>query len=241
MTIPFLDSPNHASRNGVKITDIVLHWMDGTLAACDATFANAAGQTSAHYGVENTVVHQYVQDADVAWHSGDWNENQRSIGIEHSAQPGRDASAATVATSVALIVGLCRKYGISPDHIYPHNRFFATACPGTLPIAAIIAAVRVQLGNPTSEVPDMDVNQAAQLAYIAKFVGLALDTKGQIIQGELLTRVRSIDTHTAKAVDFAGIIKAALAAAPAGTATTGFTVEALAKAVNDDAAKRMVS
>jgi len=148
MTTTFIASPNHASRNGVKITDIVLHWMAGNLAGCDATFANAARQTSAHYGVENGVIHQYVQDADVAWHSGDWNENQRSIGIEHSAQPGRDASAATVATSVALIVSLCRKYGISPDHIYPHKKFYNTACPGTLPIAAMIAAVRVQLGKP---------------------------------------------------------------------------------------------
>jgi len=147
-TIPFLNSPNHASRNGVKITDIVLHWMAGNLAGCDATFKNAARQTSAHYGIEGTTVHQYVQDSDVAWHSGDWNENQRSIGIEHSAAPGRDASPATIATSVALIVSLCRKYGISPDHIYPHKKFFNTACPGTLPIADIIARVRAQLGKP---------------------------------------------------------------------------------------------
>jgi len=147
VAITFIASPNHASRHGVKITDIVLHWMAGNLAATDATFKNAARQTSAHYGVENGVVHQYVQDSEVAWHSGDWNENQRSIGIEHSAQPGRNASAATIATSVALIVSLCRKYGISPDHIYPHNRFTSTQCPGTLPIASIVAQVKAQLAG----------------------------------------------------------------------------------------------
>ena len=148
MTIISKPSPNQASRNGVPITDIVLHWMDGTLAAADATFANAAGQTSAHYGIEDTTIHQYVDDSRVAWHSGDWNENQRSIGIEHSAQPGRDASPQTIATSVALIVAKCREHGINPDHIYPHQRFFATACPGTLPVAAIVVAVRAQLGQP---------------------------------------------------------------------------------------------
>jgi N-acetylmuramoyl-L-alanine amidase/Putative peptidoglycan binding domain len=145
VTTTFIGSPNHASRNGVKITDIVLHWMAGNLAGCDATFQNAARQTSAHYGIEETTVHQYVLDADVAWHSGNWDENQRSIGIEHSAQPGRNASVTTIATSVALIVSLCRKYGISPDHIYSHNRFYATQCPGTLPITSMIAQVKAQL------------------------------------------------------------------------------------------------
>ena len=153
MSIPFFNSPNQASRNGVKIDSIVLHWMDGTLAAADATFANAAGQTSAHYGVENAVIHQYVQDDRVAWHSGDWNENQRSIGIEHSAQPGRDASTSTIATSVNLIVAKCREHGIDPSHIYPHQMFYATACPGTLPVAAMIASVRAQLGKPVPPGP----------------------------------------------------------------------------------------
>ena len=151
--IPFLPSPNHASRNGVKITDIVLHWMDGTLAGCDATFANAAGQTSAHYGIEDTVIHQYVALSETAWHSGDKPENQRSIGIEHSADPNRPASTATIATSVTLIVALCRKYSIDPSHIYPHKKFYATACPGTLPIADIIARVRAQLTAPTGDTP----------------------------------------------------------------------------------------
>jgi hypothetical protein len=167
MTIIPMPSPNQASRNGVVITDIVLHWMDGNLAAADATFANAAGQTSAHYGIENNTIHQYVDDSRVAWHSGDWNENQRSIGIEHSAQPGRDASVATIATSVALIVSLCRAHNISPDHIYPHNRFYSTQCPGTLPLAAMIASVRAQLGKPVppSPTPPAPSGHPAYIGY----------------------------------------------------------------------------
>jgi len=150
----FLASPYHtAGRQGAKITDIVLHWMDGTLAATDAEFTHGSRRVSAHYGIEDTTVHQYVADADTAWHAGDWIENTRSIGIEHSAQPGRDASPATIATSVALIVGLCRQYGIDPGHIYPHKKFFATACPGTLPWAVMIATVRAQLGFPIPPPP----------------------------------------------------------------------------------------
>jgi len=143
----FLPSPYFTpGRQGATITDIVLHWMDGTLAATDGEFTHGARRVSAHYGIEGTTVHQYVRTDDTAWHAGDWGENTRSIGIEHSAQPGRDATPATIATSIALIVTLCREYGIDPSHIYPHNKFFATACPGTLPLAAMVAAVRAQLG-----------------------------------------------------------------------------------------------
>src|ERR1019366_2904811 len=63
--------------------------------------------------------------------------------------PGSLGTAATgTRTSAALIVAKCREHGINPDHIYPHQRFFATACPGTLPVAAIVVAVRAQLGQP---------------------------------------------------------------------------------------------
>ena len=154
MTVTFLPSPFFtAGRAGATITDIVLHWMDTTLAGADAEFTHGSRQVSAHYGIEGTVVHQYVHDADTAWHAGDRAENQRSIGIEHSADPNRPASTATISTSVTLIVGLCRKYSIDPSHIYPHKKFYATACPGTLPIADIIARVRAQLTAPTGDTP----------------------------------------------------------------------------------------
>jgi hypothetical protein len=153
MTITFLPSPYFTPGRPGAITDIVLHWMDTTLAGADAEFVHGSRQVSAHYGIEDATVHQYVHDADTAWHAGDRAENQRSIGIEHSADPNRPASSTTIATSVTLIVGLCRQYGIDPSHIYPHKRFYATACPGTLPIADIIARVRAQLTAPTGDTP----------------------------------------------------------------------------------------
>jgi N-acetyl-anhydromuramyl-L-alanine amidase AmpD len=149
MTITFLASPYFtAGRQGAKIDSIVVHWMDGTLATTDAEFAGGSRRVSAHYGIEGAVVHQYVHDADTAWHAGDWVENTRSIGIEHSAQPGRDATPATIATSVALMATLCRQYGIDPSRIFPHSKFYATQCPGTLPIGGMVAAVRAQLAKP---------------------------------------------------------------------------------------------
>ena len=158
MTITFLPSPYFAAgRQGAKIDSIVVHWMDGTLATTDAEFTHGSRRVSAHYGIEDGMVHQYVHDADTAWHAGDWGENTRSIGIEHSAQPGRDATPATISTSVALMATLCRQYGIDPGRIFPHSKFYATQCPGTLPIGGMVAAVRAQLAgpHPTPVVPSV--------------------------------------------------------------------------------------
>jgi len=152
--LPFLQSPFYTpGRQGAKITSIVLHWMDGNLAATEAEFAHGSRRVSAHYGIEDANVRPFVRDTDTAWHAGDWIENTVSIGIEHSAAPGRDASPATIATSVALITRLCRDYGIDPGHIYPHSRFFPTACPGTLPLPEIVARVRAGLGQPAPATP----------------------------------------------------------------------------------------
>jgi peptidoglycan hydrolase-like protein with peptidoglycan-binding domain len=151
MGLAWVGTPNfEKGREGHAPTDIVLHWMDGTLAGADARFANPAEQVSATYGIENTTEHQYVQIADTSWNSGSKAENLISVSIEHSAAPGRPASAATIATSVNRMVTLIRTVPtLSVDRIWPHNRFYATECPGTLPVAAMIAAVRTTLhGNP---------------------------------------------------------------------------------------------
>jgi hypothetical protein len=231
--IPFLNSPNHASRNGVKITDIVLHWMDGTLAAADATFANAAHQTSAHYGIEGTVIHQYVALSETAWHCGDKPENQRSIGIEHSADPKRPASASTIATSVALITALCRKYNIDPSHIYPHKKFYPTQCPGTLPIADIIVRVRAQLATPTTtpEV-DMPFTQADADLVVHTLLTTELGRTGPNVAVALQHASALSNT------DVAAVAAAVAALLPAGT---NVTAAQIAKAVLDEQARRLVA
>jgi len=147
-TVQFMQSPYCTTgRSGYALTDIVLHWMDSTLAGADAEFAHGSRRVSATFGVENAVIHGYVRETDTAWHAGNWPENCRSIGIEHSATPTRPASALTIATSVELIVALCRKIPtLNPTHIYPHKNFYPTQCCGTIPVAQMTAAVHTQLG-----------------------------------------------------------------------------------------------
>lgn len=129
------------------IRRIVLHWMATTLAGCDATFAGGQREASAHYGLEDDKRHQYVRESDTAWHAGDRTINHESIGIEHSAAPGRDATEATIANSIDLCTELCRRYGLTADAIDQHNDFYATQCPGTLPVSRIREAVRANLAG----------------------------------------------------------------------------------------------
>lgn len=135
-------SPNYTTgRQGVNIDRIYIHWMVGTLASTDAVFQNTSIGTSAHYGIENGNVHQYVAEQNTAYHAGTWSENLRSIGIEHSAAPGRDATPQTLETSAQLIADICRRRGIPCDraHIRKHSENIATQCPGTIPIDWLVA------------------------------------------------------------------------------------------------------
>lgn len=130
---------------------LVLHWMATTLAGCDATFANGDRRASAHYGLEDTKRHQYVDLDDTAWHAGVREINHESVGIEHSAAPGRNATEATILNSIDLCTELCRKFGLTADAIDQHNDFYATQCPGTLPVSRIREAVRANLAATQQE------------------------------------------------------------------------------------------
>lgn len=137
----FRGTPNYSPGRSQPVKKIVIHWIVGNLDAADATFANAANETSAHYAIENGTVHQYVREGDTAWHA--MSANPYSIGIEHSAAPGRAASDATYRTSINLCADICKRYGLDPDaDIVPHNRYVATQCPGNIDIPRIIRGVK---------------------------------------------------------------------------------------------------
>lgn len=143
-------SPNYTKgRQGNKVTGIVCHWIVGNLASADATFQNRSRNTSAHYGIEDNTVHQYVDTDSTAYHAGNWNVNLTTVGIEHSAQPGRDASLATLDTSAQLIADLAKKYGfaINSTTVRPHRAIVATQCPGTINVEHLIQAANNLAGN----------------------------------------------------------------------------------------------
>lgn len=147
--VKWIGSPNF-DTDRKKIDRIVIHWMAGTLAGTDAQFQKTSPGTSAHYGVEDKTVHQYVKEENVAYHAGNYPMNQRSIGIEHSAAPDRPASDATYQTAAKLILEISKRHSIPLDrtHVIKHSEVKATQCPGTMDLDRLIRMAK-ELDTPT--------------------------------------------------------------------------------------------
>lgn len=140
----------------VPVDRIVLHWIVGKLSAADAEFQKPSRQASAHYGIGNKVVHQYVKEEDTAYHCGNLAFNRRSIGIEHEGGPDLPITDETYATSAELVATICKKYAIplARTHIIGHREVAATQCPGALDIDRVIREAKA-LGVPATESPDL--------------------------------------------------------------------------------------
>lgn len=141
MDIVWKGSPNY-DTNRKPIDRVVIHWFGGgTLESANSRFQNAANQVSAHYGISNSTVWQWVKEEHVAYHAGNYAMNQRSVGIEHDANPDKPLSEESYATSAALVRQICLKYNIPMDreHIIAHKEIKATQCPGTINLDRIIS------------------------------------------------------------------------------------------------------
>lgn len=140
-------SPNFAKgRTTFKPEAVVIHIMEGTLEGTDTWFATFTSQVSAHYGIgKKGDVHQYVKEADTAWHAGrvdnpTWdlvkagiNPNLYTIGIEHEGKAGDAWTEAMKKASAALIKEICTRWSIpiDRDHIIGHYQIFSVKanCP----------------------------------------------------------------------------------------------------------------
>ena len=135
-------------RNGQTVNKIIVHWIVGTLESADVTFQRATRKASAHYGIGDNEIHQYVQEEDTAWHASNLTVNRESVGIEHEGgwllpdeKSRQEPSEETHKTSGLLVADICKRYNIPIDreHILPHNKYSNTQCPGTLDIDKIIS------------------------------------------------------------------------------------------------------
>ena len=152
MKITWKGSPNfNDSTYRNPIDRIILHWFGvGTLDSANTRFLNATNQVSAHYGISDSTVYQWVKEEDVAWHAGNFLMNQRSIGIEHDATTTKKATESTYLTSATLVSEICKRYNIPCDrnHILKHSQVVATQCCGTLDIDRIISMAKDIIDSP---------------------------------------------------------------------------------------------
>lgn len=134
-----LDTHYTEGRNGRSIDKIVIHHNAGNLTVEDCYRVWESREASAHYQVQSDGrIGQLVWDTDTAWHCGDFEQNCRSIGIEHaddSSSPWH-ISDACLDAGAHLVAALCRYYGLGrPEwgrNLFGHSDFAPTECPGSL-------------------------------------------------------------------------------------------------------------
>lgn len=108
------------------VDHVIIHVTQETYAQTLAIFQNPQKKVSAHYLVRSADGHvaQCVREADIAWHAGNWDNNTRSIGIEHEGWVDRPAyfTDALYERSARLTAAICATYGIPKDraHIIGH-------------------------------------------------------------------------------------------------------------------------
>ena len=135
--------PNNYSegRDGTPIRRFIVHATEGSMQSTANWFANPKAKVSAHYGIDKYGnIEQYVDDANVAFHAGNFQINKDSIGIElEDIMDGVEPTAEQYETIAWLIHTKGRLYGVST--IEPHNKYRATLCPGDTNMNKIIEMV----------------------------------------------------------------------------------------------------
>lgn len=132
---------NPYSRSGEKQKDIqyiVIHWVGNanTSATANRNYFNNLAQThstsaSSHYiiGLNGEII-RCIPDDEVAFHSGSYSMNRKSIGIEdcHPDWNGKFTDD-TYNSLVELCADLCKKYGISINNVIRHYDVTGKSCP----------------------------------------------------------------------------------------------------------------
>lgn len=139
------DGSNYTKGRQDKIRGIVIHHAASTsLNSIGTVFATPGRNGSAHYGVGGKEIHQYVHEADTAWHCGNWLGNSATIGIEttnSTGAPDWKVSDESLNTLITLVADIAKrnnlgKLWLDPNADYPtlsgHKDWYgsATACPG---------------------------------------------------------------------------------------------------------------
>ncbi|MEM3077631.1 MAG: peptidoglycan recognition family protein [Candidatus Nitrosotenuis sp.] len=159
--------PNNFQRGraGKPILYVIIHTIVGSVNSAVATFQNPNRIASAHYviGVNRQV--KMVREEDTAYHAGNFDINQKSIGIEHedNARPYDPRPDALYEISANLVADICKRHAIpiNRERIRMHREVSLrpTACPATLDIDRIVArAAQIAAPPPPKPEPEWKIN-----------------------------------------------------------------------------------
>lgn len=137
-------------KTSFKKDRVVIHTMAGSMEGTNAWFHNENAKVSANYGVSlKGEIVKWVEEHHTSYHSGNYEYNKRSIGIEHedgtsSANPqgfNKPRPDALYSAAAELLEDVCYRHGIPLDreHVVKHSEVKkSTSCCGTLDIDRIV-------------------------------------------------------------------------------------------------------
>ncbi|MFJ8193670.1 N-acetylmuramoyl-L-alanine amidase [Streptomyces sp. NPDC096094] len=104
---------------------VIIHVTQGSFASAVRAFQDPGHKAATHYIVgQDGRVTQMIRELDVAYHAGDRDYNERSVGIEHEGfvDRPRDFTDEMYAASARLTARICARYEIPLDreHIIGH-------------------------------------------------------------------------------------------------------------------------
>ena len=121
-----------------KIQNVVVHWVGnaGSSALGNRNYFNSLATSrktsaSSHYIIGlNGEILRCIPENEVAFHSGSYSMNRKSIGIEtcHPDWNGKFAEA-TYNSLVELCADICKRYGLSINNIIRHYDVTGKDCP----------------------------------------------------------------------------------------------------------------
>lgn len=149
-------------RQGKAVNKIIVHHAATTDFDGIARTFNGDREASAHWAVgRNNNVDALVDEANTAWHCGNWQANLTSVGIENvnlTGAPNWDIADATFNTLVELVRDIRDRHGLGKlvvgQNLFGHRDFMATACPGQLYGRLQELADRVNGGSNPAPNPD---------------------------------------------------------------------------------------
>jgi len=108
-----------------RIDRVIIHVTQGSYRSAVKVFQDPSHQAAAHYVVrKDGHVAQMIRELDVAFHAGNRQYNERSVGIEHEGfvEKASSFTDAMYASSARLTAAVCARYGIPVDrtHIIGH-------------------------------------------------------------------------------------------------------------------------
>lgn len=132
-----LDRHFTPGRGGARVDKVVVHYNAANLTSEGCLSVWRTRPASAHYQVEESGrIGQLVHDWDTAWHCGNFAQNRRSIGVEHTNRPDGTVSGACLDAGAHLVAALCLRFGLGEPawgvNVFPHSAFSPTSCPGQL-------------------------------------------------------------------------------------------------------------